>query len=168
MHTVIYSLQYYCENRPKVQVWTVIHLDWDLIHGKHLIRSDYEWKKQSVVSVFLPGYVFVITGTDALSFRFLCLLRFLFSPSSVFFSGGVGMPFFFLFFRQLKGLGLFCFLFLFFPRLSPSLWLIPCSSFRLRMLCCWAGLTSSPSWTAWTWSRDVWQGLSRTMVLRMM
>lgn len=123
--------------------------------------------KMAVVSVFLPVYVFVTTAADVLSFRFLCRLRFLFSPCSVFFSGGVGMPFFF-FFRQLRGLGLLCFLFLFFPRLSPSFWLMPCSSFRLRMLCCWAGLTSSPSWTAWTWSRDVWQGLSSTMVLRMM
>lgn len=127
----------------------------------------YERNKMAVVSVFLPVYVFVTTAADVLSFRFLCRLRFFFSPCSVFFSGGVGMPFFF-FFRQLRGLGLLCFLFLFFPRLSPFFWLMPCSSFRLRMLCCWAGLTSSPSWTAWTWSRDVWQGLSSTMVLTMM
>lgn len=134
-------------------------------------NSIYAKNKMASVSVFLPYHVFVAVGADMLSppsvFRFLCRLLFLFSPCSVFFSGGVGTPFFF-FFRQLRGLGLLCFLFLFFPRLSPSFRLMPCSSFRLRMLCCWAGLTSSPSWTAWTWSRDVWLGLSSTMVLRMM
>lgn len=108
----------------------------------------------------------VTTGANSSPFCLLCRLLFFFSPSSLFF-GGVGTPFFF-FFRQLKGLGLLCFLFLFRPRLSPSFWPMPCSSFRLRMLSFWAELTSSPSWTAWTWSRDVWWGLSNTMVLRIM
>lgn len=133
------------------------------------IFKQYLCKKQTAeVSVFLLHYLFVTAGADMSPpsvLRFLRLILFLFSPWSVFF-GGVGPPF--LFFRQLRGLGLLRFLFLFFPRLSPSFWLMPCSSFRLWILCCWAGLTSSPSWTAFTWSRDVWQGLSSTMVLRMM
>lgn len=121
------------------------------------------------VSGFLPYYGFGAGGADTSPsiFFFFCRFLFLFSPGSVFFSGGVGIPFFF-FFRQLRGLGLLCFLFLFFPRLSPSFDLMPCSSFRLRMLCCWARLTSCPSWTAWTWSRDDWLGLSSTMVFRTM
>lgn len=149
----------------------ICNIEWVSSLNMHYLGTNTE-SNMGINCILLPlsltHYGFLVRGAGTLSppsvFCFLCLLRF-FSPS-LFFTGGVGSPFFF-FFRQLRGLGLLCFFLRFLPRLSPS-WPMPCSSFRLQMLCCWAGVTSSPSWTDWTWSKDAWLGLSSTIVLRMM
>lgn len=155
------------ENKTAVLKSVCVILNWDYIKHGHLSQFHNIYTgNMSEVFVFL-FYAVASTTADVSSFRFLCRFLFLFSPGSVFFRGGVGPPFFF-FLRQLSGWGLLCFLFLFLPRRSPSFWLMPCSSFMLMMLCCCVGLTSSPSCTAWTWSRVVWLGLSSTMVLEMM